>query len=336
MNDRARIVSGDVGNGFTKFISSTNQFTFPSVIATEQGAIDFEGFSPNHDFVIEFDSEGNGSQRFAIGETAWKLGRMRVTAMDRSRIGTPFYKTLFAGGLAAVVQQPATLSVVLSLPVEWYSEREKVKDMMAGEYVVGFAGRTLSYQVPRDLMRVIPEGFGTVCTMVLDKSGQISNRSLADSRVGVVDVGTKTTDLMLFDALEIYPAMSGGINTALADAWKVVGEEISKNVGRNLEPHEVDDALHLGYFKHRGRRVDIKEWKTKALRALAAAVDGEIKSLWQGGDYVDNIIVTGGGAVFVFEYLDYPHKYIVPEGHFANVDGSYRYGLLRSQTDQAV
>jgi len=322
---KARIVSIDVGNGFTKAISSTQTVCFPSVIAEEQGAIDFEGFNPNHDFVIEYEG-----RRYALGETAWKLGRMRVTAMDRSRVGTPFYKTLFAGALASVVQQPAQVSVVLSLPIQWYADRESVKERMAGEYTVGFGGRKLVYQVERELLRIVPEGFGTIASMVLDKTGKIENRSLANSRVGVVDIGTKTTDFMYFDALEIYPAKSGGLTTALSDVWRMVAEEVSKHVGRNLELHEIDDAMHTGYFKHRGRRVDISEWRDNALQALANAISGEIKSLWSGGDEVDNVILTGGGAIFVYPFLDFPHRFLVDDGHMANCDGAFRYGLLRS------
>lgn len=320
-----QLVSLDIGNGYVKAISSTKTDSFPSVLATEQGALNFESFSAGSDFIIEY-----AGTRYAIGDTAWKLGRMRVVMMDRHRVGTDFYKALFVAALTSAVPRSGPVSVIFSLPVIWYSDRENVRDQMAGEYKVCRGDVEFTYTISTDDIRIVPEGFGTVALMTLNEKGEIFDRKLASSRIGVVDIGTLTTDFILFDDLEIIPTKSDTLESALSDVWKFVGENISKTYGRDLEPHEVDMAIHDGAFKSRGKLVDIQKFKDKALSSLAAAVAGRIASLWKGGDEVDNIILTGGGARLIYPHLDFPHKFLVDDAHIANCQGAYRYAIFKS------
>jgi plasmid segregation protein ParM len=318
MDSQPRIVSDDIGNGFVKSKSATATATFPSVIATEQGALSFEGFNSGDDFVIEF--EGT---RYAIGETAWKLGRMRATAMDRSRIDSDFYRILFAASLMAVARKSGPATVVLSLPVLWYSSRSQVKEKLAGTYVVCYRGRRYTFEVDKATMQIIPEGFGTLAGVVLSKEAPEDLKQLARGRVGVVDVGTKTTDLMLFDQMELIPAKSGGIDSALSDVWRSVKEEIAKAHGRTLELHEVDQAISDGYFMQKGKEQPIKDMAERAMHALASAVAGEIVGLWSGGQEVDAILLTGGGAKYIKPYLTFGHEHVIRKGHLANAEGGY-------------
>ncbi len=318
MEQEPRIISDDIGNGFVKSKSATATATFPSVIATEQGALSFEGFNSGDDFVMEF--EGT---RYAIGETAWKLGRMRATAMDRSRVDSDFYRILFAASLLAVARKSGPVSIILSLPVTWYSLRTSVKTRLAGTYEVCYRGRKYTYEVDGKTMQIVPEGFGTLAGLVLANDAKSELKQLARGRVGVVDVGTKTTDLMLFDQMELIPAKSGGIDSALSDVWRGVKEEIAKVHGRTLELHEVDQAIIDGYFMQKGQQQDIKDMAERSMHALASAVAGEIVGLWSGGAEVDAILLTGGGARYIRPYLTFGHEHVIDKGYLANCAGAY-------------
>jgi plasmid segregation protein ParM len=325
MESQARIVSNDIGNGFVKSKSSSATAVFPSVIATEQGALSFDGFNSGDDFVIEFESN-----RYAVGETAWKLGRMRTTAMDRSRVESDFYRILFAASLVAVVRKSGPLSVIISLPITWYSSRAIMKKRLAGEYVVYFNGKRFVYEIAETDMRIVPEGFGTLAGLILDKDAPLEVKPLMRGRVGVVDIGTKTTDFILFDELELIPAKSGGIDSALSDVWRSVREEIGKIYGRTLELHEVDRAITSGHFMQKGKQENIAALRDRALHALASAVAGEIVSLWSGGNEVDAIVLTGGGAPLIRPYLQFGHEYLVDHGHMANCRGAYLFALHKA------
>ncbi len=328
MDSQPRIVSDDIGNGFVKARSSSTTAVFPSVIATEQGALSFDGFNSGSDFVIEF--EGN---RYAIGDTAWKLGRMRTTAMDSSRVESDFYRILFAASLVAVAKKSGPLSVILSLPVLWYSTRASVKQRLAGEYMVCHQGKRYTYEIAESDMRIVPEGFGTLAGIILDKEAPEAIRQRVHGRVGVVDVGTKTTDFMMFDELELVPAKSGGIDSALSDVWRAVKEEIAKAYGRTLELHEVDQAVRDGYFMQKGKQVLIEPLRDRAMHALASAIAGEIVSLWSGGNEVDVIVLTGGGARWIKPYLSFGHEYLMKKGYIENCAGAYLFAQHKASKD---
>ena len=109
-----RRLSVDLGNGFTKVISSNRRFSFPSVISVEDEtarAFDAQGLAGDRDFIIEY-----GGKRWAIGETVHTHGLLPVAIAHRTRIQHPYYQVLFAASLAISFLRTATVHAVISLP----------------------------------------------------------------------------------------------------------------------------------------------------------------------------------------------------------------------------
>lgn len=333
MGPNPRLVSFDLGNGFVKARSSTEEASYPSVISVESASIQFDmAFSPNHDFIIGFEGK-----RYAIGHTVYTHGLIPDTTAHRSRIETDFYRVLFASALAATVGQSATVQPVVSLPPSAYWDKEKQKANLSGTYKVEVpAGRgkfrTLTFDVPMEGMRVIPEGVGTICMFVLDENGSEQDPTLFHNPVGIVDVGTYTTDLILLDRLKIIRSGTTSWNHALRDVHTNIVNHVS-TYGVDLDTHKVDDVLRQRWFRKGGKdiRIDreIEEWS----QTLASGIAGRIRTAWNGGDDVVYILVTGGGGELVYDYLrnEFGDRvYIVEDSpHFANCEGGYRYGLLR-------
>lgn len=323
-----RLLSFDLGNGFVKHVSSSGDGHFPSVYAMEEPGIDFDGLKANDDFVIGFED-----QRYAIGWSAWRLGNIPVRTLDSTRITGDEYRLLFAAALAQSCAQGAIVEIVLSLPLSWYDRRDEVKEYLSGEWSVTVSGRQLSFSVPKKLMKIIPEGFGTVCFMALDRNGRQTNSELLGIKAGVVDVGTKTTDCTMFDGLQIVPAKTEGIEIGLSQVYNIIYRNALKHYGRKLTFEEMDDALNGQHiFCGPDDITDaINEWSYEALKQISNAISGSIKTLWGGGKEVQRIYLTGGGGVKTFEYLAnaFKHLYPVSNGPMANAIGGYEYGLLK-------
>src|SRR5262249_38742749 len=108
-----RLISLDLGNGFTKVRAGRRRFSFPSVIAVEDqttAGFEAQGLTSNHDFLIEY----NG-KKWAVGETVLTHGLMPVMIAHRSRITTEYYKVLFAAALSATFTENVTLNAMVSL-----------------------------------------------------------------------------------------------------------------------------------------------------------------------------------------------------------------------------
>lgn len=322
------LVSLDIGNGFTKGHARPSgdgrEINFPSVGAVEQGAIKFDGLKNSSDLVIDYNDK-----RIALGESAYRLGRMQVVEMGRARIGEPPYMNLYAGALAQLVRNSGDVTVIASLPVRSYNAaKEDARRALQRQMVIGANGRTNIYNVTA--AHIVPEGFGALCTLVLTSSGKIMNADLGRSVVGVVDIGTRTTDYLNFDTLEFVPVASDGQdNVGLASVWQMVGELISAEYQRDLNEVDLDDVIHTHQFDDGPNKVNVTHFVNTALDSLAETITGKINTMWDGGRSVGYIAVAGGGAGLVFDRLPFANKLLVNDGAMANVRGAYAFGLLR-------
>lgn len=336
----ARLASYDLGNGFSKGLTSAvwpEGVYFPSVYAIEEPGVDFEGLAGHDDFVIEYEG-----RRFAVGWSASRLGNISVRTLDRSRVDGPEYLVLFAAALIRSWGKGGEIAPVLSLPVEWYEQREAVKDRLSGEWSVqqirpsGPDGnpRWHHFDVPKSAIRVIPEGFGSVCYLALDRNGRPRDNGLLTMTVGVVDVGTKTTDLSLFDRLRLVPARTRGFDVGLERVYDIMQRQASKALGRTFAIEELDAFINSSESLFIGPD-DISDqadhWKHQALEQVSDAIAGHIATLWQGGKAVRRLLLTGGGARHVMPYLlrRFDHIEPVENGPMANCIGGYSYGLMR-------
>jgi plasmid segregation protein ParM len=325
------LISVDIGNGYTKAAANGRQLLFPSVVGREQGAITFEtGLSGRAsqltNLVITYEGE-----RYAIGYAAERLARMQTVEMGRGRVSSDTYKRLFAAALAATIEDSGNLVVIASLPVEWYNgAREEARRTLAGVWSVGYQDEKLTYVIDQADLHIVPEGFGAICSLVLDSKGRSARSDLAGQRIGVVDIGTRTTDYLYFDALQLYPNRSGGSDqVGVSVIWTMLKEQINLEYGRSLNSQELDQALHTGRITVGSQEVDINDMINSACRAMADTVRAEIGTLWQGGKDVQAIILTGGGAPLVYSNLDYRHATLVADPVWANVIGAYQFALYR-------
>lgn len=323
MGNLAAIV---VGNGFVKTYREGTSVVYPSIIGEDHGGLDFDGFSTSKDRVIEFEGK-----RYAIGEAAWRLSTLQQTQMDRSRIGKPFYRTLFASALAATFSQSAEVSVVITLPVGWYKKRDTVREQLAGIYKIGVGKKTITLDLPPENLRIVPEGFGVLAAQFLDSEGCVKRSNLSKATIGIVEAGTGTTDLSLFTSLELVPVKSDGIDVGLRVVWDAVGNDIEKSYGRKLLPHEVDAAIRAGAFKDSGDVRDVKVFTKNRMPMLVTAIQSAIDAMWDSGRIADRIFFAGGGAAQLKSYFKYSHQEFVDQGYIADALGSYLYGLYRSK-----
>lgn len=323
------LVSTNVGNGYVKARSVEHSIVFPSVGAREQGAVKFDAaLSGNgaHDLIIGFED-----QNWAIGEAAYKFGRMQVQDMSRARVGQDDYLRLYVASLAATVGRSGPLAVVASLPLGFYNgDRDAARKALSGSFTVKYQGRTRQYFIDESDCHLIPEGFGALCAHVLTTTGKISSADLARSRIGIVDVGTRTTGFLRVDGLEIISAQSDMAERAgMSVVWTMLRETLSMEYGRELTDQDLDEITHSRMLRDSGQSIPVDQHVDTAIQALAEATRARVNSLWDNGRAVDHILITGGGGQFVYPYLTYPHVMVSESGYWDNAEGGFRFGLLR-------
>lgn len=328
------LVSLDIGNGRIKARSAQRRINFHNAVAREQGGILFDtglNGEPGSDGTLRQIVIGFEGKRYAIGHEAYISGRLQSVEMGRQRIGSPAYRRLCAAALAATVRTSRDLAVIASVPVEHYNNaREEARAALAGVWRVEMDGIELTYTVDYDNCHIVPEGFGALCALALAGNGAPVRDDLAVGNVGVVDVGTRTTDLLMFQDLRLVSVQSTGYDeSGISVLWQYLKDQIATNHGRRLHDHELDAAIWNGFYRSGADYIPLENEIQAGAQMLADAVSGYINRLWDAGRDAHTLIFTGGGASLIFDRLDYPHRLIVDDPFYGNVEGAYRFGLFR-------
>jgi plasmid segregation protein ParM len=226
----------------------------------------------------------------------------------------------------------AEFRVVTGLPVKWYADRSVVIEQLEGKHVVRRLNGHESVQrlSVRDVL-VVPQPFGSLFDAILDASGQIVDEGLARDRLGVIDVGTYTTDYVLVDALRYVEQGSGSIATGMSKAYQLIGRSLLDTLGLDLRMHEVDRAVREGQVTIYGETRSIGWLVDPVFDALSEEVLAEAATLWGDGRNLMAILVTGGGAIPLGERIGrrYRHARVLEGAALANVRGFEKYGRRR-------
>lgn len=331
------LFSADLGNGYIKAITPDNDGTsYPAAIAHVSDMLgDFSlGLSrhSNHNFII-----GYNGHKYAIGDTVRLKGLTPVTIAHRSRIGTDYYKVLFASAMASLIWQSDNVRAVVSLPPAAYWDKDKLKATLCGSYKVDLPGiGEVVYKVDKDNLSVIPEGIGMACCLALDENGSDQpGEYLSRSVVGIVDIGTYTTDFILLDGLHIVRASCDSLTHALHDVHKRL-IAYCQSQGYDLDHYRADSVLNAGYFMRHGERFDIRQQIEQWTGDLIPAISGMLRTLWNGGDDCDYMLLGGGGAPWIYERMafEFPQLQIIEHvpPHMANAIGALRWLKLKERT----
>jgi plasmid segregation protein ParM len=175
----------------------------------------------------------------------------------------------------------------------------------------------------------VPQPFGALCTAILGDDGRVVDADLAGRRVGVIDVGTYTTDYIVTDRMHYVGAKSSSITAGLAAAYGAIADEIERHYGLELSLPQVDEAVRNGYVKVEGRRQDVAHLTAPPLGDLADQIVAGVRERWKNARDIETILITGGGAVVLQGRLSahWPQaRPASPTAAWDNARGFWRYG----------
>jgi plasmid segregation protein ParM len=333
------IVGVDIGYGYTKAVGETTQVVFPSVVGKAeriryQSDLHQQLGSIGEPGIALITEEGD---RF-VGELALLQSRVQWTLLDRSRVEDPSARLLFLAALSELVSEGRGthhFRIVTGLPVKWYTDRAKIIEQWQGKHIAQRVnGQKLVQRFSVDDVLVVPQPFGSLFDTILGAEGQIVDEALARGRLGVIDVGTYTTDYVLVDGLRYVERGSGSISTGMSKGYQLLARSLLDTFGLDLRMHDVDKAVRESKVTIFGedRRID---WLADPVfDALAQEILAHAATLWGDGRDLKAILVTGGGAIALGERIcaRYAHARVLDDAPMANVRGFFKYALRKWRT----
>jgi plasmid segregation protein ParM len=321
----AMILSIDIGYGYTKGIGPDGlRFSFPSVIGTAED-IHFatELIRGQEERPIKYND-----WRFFYGAQAVLQSRIQSAIFDRSRVHDNTYKMLFVATLvemAKVLPDVHRLNVVTGLPVDFFADRPEVIQSFEGSYRVT-TDRTMEFTI--ESVFVAPQPFGSLFRELLTESGRIVNSEIEHGRIGVIDVGTYTTDFIVADELRYVQRLSGSVNFGWSKVVTQIRQALADKYTLELMPYEIDRAIQEREVRVRGESVSLESLIAPAVADLENAIVARARDLWGAAASFDVVLISGGGGPYLYDALRdvYPHARLLNDSFWANAEGLYRLG----------
>ncbi len=308
----------DIGYGYTKIVSDDGNrmmipISFQSVVGTYEEGIQVEGLKNSANEIVSV-----AGQRFLIGFSALKHSNRIMNSRERGWIGSVSYKALLKYALRRIDVNSKNLVIASGLPANFYkTDKEKLANLIR-EFAQGYCINLT--------VKVIPQPLGSFFSLLFDRSGTVATPELASEKVGILDIGFYTTDLITVTELEVVEKQVDSFENGMSTAFSAIAKDIEDSYGMRPDLYQTERAAIKGSLKVFGIEKDIRVIVQKRLTELSQEITAKAKTIWKNAADLDRVILTGGGASLLKPYLNnlYRHSTFIPESQFANAIGYYK------------
>ena len=223
------------------------------------------------------------------------------------------------------IKDDQSFNVITGLPVDYYSNfRDDWTELMLGMHAVKIDNgqQEKSKIIKIEKLQIIPQPFGTLYDKILNNEGEIKDESYNDLKIGIVDIGFKTSDFAVADNLEFIDKLSSSSEIAMSTAFNFLTERFREKYLINKENYELDRVVETGILRVAGEEINVEEHINEAFSIVANKIATEINNIWDKRE-LDKIILTGGGgeAISKFVLPKFGNMELVKGAQFANVRG---------------
>ncbi|MDI6825389.1 MAG: ParM/StbA family protein [Bacillota bacterium] len=325
----------DVGYGFVKGASSAGgRVVFPSVVAKllDSRRLDLpwvSGQEPRYE--VEIEPEGGRAARYAVGDAAYdREGAVRAWRLRGQAEHENTRALLFAA--AAALDAGPSDELGLGVPLEVYvgGGAEEWLRVFSGARARVRLGAGPVREVGFSRVIVLPQAAGAYFHAALSLDGL--GRDLLRQNVGVVDVGYRTTDLLL---MWRYPGMrvsqpdaslSTTLDRGVSWVYERVWAAVQGRLGRPVDPLVVESGFLYGdgVLRYAGEVFDLEGEAAGYCEQFAREIADQVRKRW--GDRLerlDVLLVSGGGGGWLYPYLSdlFPGARLAPDALYANALG---------------
>ena len=331
------IVGIDVGFGYTKAYNGKNSIIFKSLIG-DATDIQFRSFLGEENTSANLHITLNDKSYF-LGSYAEQQSNIAEFTLDQEKLIENFVKILAVTAAGICSDSTGPINVVTGLPVGYLKrDSRRLKEMIQGIHEITYHnanGKDETKRVHIDKIHVIPQPIGSIFNLIFDEYGKIKDKTLATQKLGVVDIGFKTTDFSIFDHLQYIERGSSTMDTGISKCFGVFANKLRQESNINIELYRIFKFVKTGMIKIKGKEFNISNLKKRVYTHAAAAIASDLNRLWENDWDIDSIILSGGGSVELSEYLA-PNieGNVIPipkdiDARFNNVQGYCKFGKYK-------
>ena len=299
----------DIGFGFTKATNGKDTLIFKSIFgdASEiQFWADFGDSAPTDHIHVSIDGKS-----YFVGDLAEQQSSVLNFTLDQERLITDYVRilALTIAGLFFNNNTPINvpINVVSGLPIGYFKQNhERFNEILTGHHSVTYHtqnGEKTTREIYINTVRMLPQPLGSILNHLMDANGKIINDELAAQKVGVVDIGFRTTDFTILDHLRYIDRGSRTVDTGISKGFGVISNKLREKCGVSVELYRLYKAAEEGTIKMRGHGFSFEKIRDQVYSQLAATIANDLDRLWADDWDIDAIILTGGGCRELAKYL---------------------------------
>ena len=332
------IIGVDVGYGYTKSVADNGQRAiFPSVVGTgferKMERMMYEGIindSDNYDLVVR---NGDERRRYFVGNLALLHSRDATRPFSDERDTPEEIKPQLLAAVGSLCQnEPVTL--VTGLPLEPFSKyarslKSSLERLSGAEVILNNNPVAIKFES----VILFPQAVAALYGQLLrSKNGPAG-------AVGLVDVGFRTTDIVVFD-LGTKKVLEGYNDTIIAgtnDVVTAIQDEIKKDAGIAPNPEWIEQALRQNkvmYFNK--REYDLAGMAAERENSLGEIIASRVARRWSDIQKKLKVVyLAGGGALLAQAAMSKiaPCE-VVSDCQYANAVGYLLKGLGKKELNQ--
>jgi plasmid segregation protein ParM len=333
------IIGVDVGYGYTKAIAENGEsLIFPSAVGTgyerkmEKLINTRQSDTDNYDLVIEHNGE---KKHYFVGNLAilQSSDAARPFSDDRSKAEEiqPALLTAIAG-----LAKGDKVTLVTGLPLEpFFKQAQSLKtslEKMSGIQVV-LNGERFVIQLEQVIM--FPQAVAAMYAQIK------KNNNGKSGMVGLIDMGFRTTDIIMFDLSErkfmdsYKETLPYGMNNIVIG----IQDEIKNDTGYTASLEQIEQSLmkqRLLFFDR--KEYDVVEMASRQESSLRNYIVSNIKRRWRDKQKeLKMVYLVGGGAFLIRSGIsEFADCEVVQGAQFANARGYMLRGLAARENGFAV
>jgi len=299
------IIGIDVGFGFTKAYNGSNSVIFKSILGD---ATDIQ-FNP----LIGKDAATSNlhvtidDKSYFLGNFAETQSSVRDFTLEQDKLLSDFVKILAVSAAGVCSEGDGPLNVVSGLPVGFYKrDHKKFRDAITGRHDITFHhqnGNDVTKKIHINKVHMIPQPIGSIFNRIMDDHGKLTNKELSMQKIGVIDIGFRTTDFSIFDHLKYIERSSTTMDTGISKCFSVIAKKLRDESNVNVELYRMYKFIEKGMIKIRGREYNISNLKKRVFTHAASAIASDVNRLWEDDWDIDTILLSGGGSMELAQYL---------------------------------
>lgn len=326
----ARNIGIDLGFGFVKTTNGEKDYIFPSVVGAGQD-LTYRSELTTYVEPIENLAVTIDGKKYFVGELAIRQSEILSRSLGENHAQEKNTKVLLLTALALYVNGDAEeFNVITGLPPSYYlANKDLLAEVVKGTHTIQLNADGIDKKkvITINNVKIIPQPLGTLFQKIFDQKGVVVDKELSRSKVGIIDVGFRTTDFVVVDKLEYIDKLSYSTTTGMSNTYAIVAEHLRNQYRVHKENYELDEIIQKAQIKVAGKVYSLERVKKDAYEQVSAKILTEMNSIWDRRD-LDAILISGGGGKALADYIlpELETATLVDDSQVANVNGYLKLG----------